>query len=438
MAYLNFYLQLFAAIMMLIILQGNVKAGYSKTKSLNIFFMMMLSDIIMLFAGAADNLVLYNVSFYETHKWLEAFLAGVSDLSYFGVLGFFILYLDSYEKADSKISIAALAGGIISGVYGLFWLVTDFVGGIYTQNADSIGYDSLYIIGQVGGYVTCALAIVILIRRWKYFNHRERIGFTMFIFVPLIGSFLKGVIKDVTIMPLLVTLSVAFIHSFIQVARDLLSMQHQAEISRMQADLVTSRLKPHFIYNVLNSIYSLVDISQVEAKHAISLFAGYLRTNLIDIDNHRLIPFEKELEHVKDYLSIEAIRFGDKIHVEYDINAVDFKIPPLALMTVVENAINYAVEKKNRGGSISIRSGKGSSGYYVTVSDTGDGFDASKISLTELTTDSNGKRHVGLYSTAYRLRNMCGGDLKIESQPGKGTVVTLEIKGENKDENNGG
>ncbi len=82
--------------MMLIILQGNVKAGYSKTKSLNIFFMMMLSDILMLFAGAADNLVLYNVSFYENHKWLEAFLSGVSDLSYFGFRGFFILYLDSY------------------------------------------------------------------------------------------------------------------------------------------------------------------------------------------------------------------------------------------------------------------------------------------------------------------------------------------------------
>lgn len=414
---------------MLIVFEGNIKSTSVSIRSRKLFLYMLISDILMLFSGALDNYMLYNTRFHEEHKLLEAFISGTSDISYFCVLAFFILYLDVYAREDDRISLPALIGSIISVIYGIFWFITDYVGGIYIQDADSITYGSLYSLGQVGGYITGILSVVILIRRWKDFNRRERVGFAMFIFVPLIGSLFKSVFKDITVMPLFVTISIVFIHSFIQTNREMLLKQQQADLARMQADLVTNRLKPHFIYNALNTIYALCDLSTDETKNAISLFAGYLRTTLVDIDAHRLIPFEKELEHVHNYLEIEKLRFGKKIDIEYDIRTVDFQIPPLALMTVVENAVNYAVEKRPDGGKITITSDKNENGYTVTVKDTGDGFDTSRLSLTELKTDDKGRRHVGLYSTSYRLRNMCSGSLKIDSSPGRGTVVTLEIRG---------
>ena len=429
MAYLNFYLQFFAAFSMLIVFEGNIRSTSVSSRSRKLFLNMLISDILMLFSGALDNYIIYNTRFHEEHKLLEAFLSGTSDISYFCVLAYFILYLDVYSREEDRISLPAMIGSIISVIYGIFWFITDYVGGIYIQDADSITHGSLYILGQVGGYVTGILSVVILIRRWKDFNRRERLGFVMFIFVPLIGSLFKSILKDITAMPLFVTISIVFIHSFIQTNREMLLKQQQADLARMQADLVTNRLKPHFIYNALNTIYALCDLSTEETKNAISLFAGYLRTALVDIDARRLIPFEKELEDVHNYLEIEKLRFGKKIDIEYDIRTVDFQIPPLALMTVVENAVNYAVEKRPDGGKITITSDKNENGYTVTVKDNGDGFDTSCLSLTELKTDDKGRRHVGLYSTSYRLKNMCSGSLKIDSSPGMGTVVTLEIGG---------
>lgn len=429
MAYLNMYLQLFAGAAMLIVFEGDVRGGYTRSKSTNLFFLLLLSDILMLITGGLDNYVLYKTHFYEGHKWIEALLAGISDMSYFLVLAFFILYLDSYAREERRISAIAWTGSIVSAVYGIFWLVADFVGGIYTQDAEAIVYDQLYIIGQIGGYITGILSVIILVKRWKEFNRRERTGFSLFIFVPLIGSLLKGIFTDVIVMPLLVTISIIFIHSFVQMNREMLLKQQNADLARMQADLVMNRFKPHFIYNALNTIYALCDSSVEETKNAISMFAGYLRASLVDIDAHRLVPFEEELRRVKEYLTIEKLRFGEKIYIEYDIREVDFLIPPLALMTIAENAVNYAVEKKPDGGKIVISSDRNGNGYTVTVSDTGDGFDTSKVSLTELKTDANGRKHVGLYSTAYRLKNMCNGELKIDSQPGHGTTVTLKISG---------
>lgn len=247
MAYLNLCLQLFAGTAMFIVLEGDIRGGYTRSRSTTLFFLMLFSDILMLVSGGLDNLVIYKASVFESHKWTEPLLSGISDMSYFLVLAFFILYLDSYERENRKISAIAWTGSIVSAAYGIFWLITDFVGGIYTQGEEAIVYDSLYIVGQIGGYVTGFLSVIILMKRWKEFNRRERTGFALFIFVPLIGSLFKGVLTDIIIMPVFVTISVVFIHSFIQMNREILLKKQQADLARLQADIVMNRLKPHFI-----------------------------------------------------------------------------------------------------------------------------------------------------------------------------------------------
>ncbi len=428
MAYLNMHLQLFAAVIMIIILASNRRSGLRRGRSMRIFYYMLGSDICMLLAGGFDNYILYKGGALQMPGWIESLLAGLSDLCYFMVLAFFILFIDTYGREGEGISPVARAGAAVSFLNGIIWFITGFGDGIYAQNADSIMAGPFYIAGQIGGYITAGLSAVIIARRWKEYSTREKVGFSLFILLPFIGSLFKGMLEEIILMPLMVTLSIVIIQSYIQVARELLIHRQIAELGRMRGDILMSKMKPHFIYNTLNTIYALCDISSEGAKNAIAMFSKYLRSSLVDVDIHRLIPFEEELEHVKNYLAIEKVRFSDTLSADYDIKTSDFMIPPLALQAVVENAVQYGIEKKPGGGSIRISTDIDNEEVKLIVSDTGVGFDTDSISLDRFEPDESGRRHVGLYSAAYRVKNLCNGSLEIDSRPGEGTTVTIKLQ----------
>ena len=132
-----------------------------------------------------------------------------------------------------------------------------------------------------------------------------------------------------------------------------------------------------------------------------------------------LIPFERELAHVKKYVSLEHLRFGDKVKVNLDINQTDFLLPPLTVQMLVENAIKHGITKKYEGGTVNISTNKDDRGFIIKVEDDGVGFDA----------DSPiGEKHIGIRSIKNRLeRFVSGGSLIVESKPGKGTVATVII-----------
>jgi len=425
MAYTNSYLQFYAAIVMIIMFTGNFFGGYRVARSRELFYNMLAYDIIMLLAGGADNYVLVKTG--GSGSLPHALFAGISDFAYFGVLAFFTLYIDRYASGeDSRPDPLACFGAAICFIYGVFWAVSDFYGVIYTQNAETLTFGPLYIAGQIGGYVTGFITVIILFRHRKVYTRGELVGFSLFIFIPLLGSFLKYVFTDIILMPLLITISVMIIQSFIQISRELDYEKQQTELAKMQTDLLLSRMKPHFIYNVLNTIYALCDVSAEQAKKAIVAFSMYLRKSLVDMDSHELIPFEEELKHVENYLYIEKLRFGKNLDIIYDIKERDFYLPPLSLQTVVENAVRHGIEKKPGGGSLFIETFKEGREYHIRVRDTGAGFDAGSMPLT-LNTDKDGKKHVGLYSASCRLQELCGGRLEIESHKGEGTRVEILV-----------
>ena len=224
MAYVNTYLYYYAAIIMMIILEGNLRGGLKRTRSNRFYYRLLASDILMLLAGSTDSLLLLRVAGgHSGSAWLHALMAGTSDLAYFGVLGNFILYLDTYVKDDNTpIDRIAWAGGIISAVYGLFWFISGFTGMIYTQDAEEVLKGPAYVIGQVGGYMVSALIILIYIKRIRQFIFSEIIGFALFIFIPFAGSLVKNTVRGVTLMPLLVTISVVIIQSFVNIKRELI------------------------------------------------------------------------------------------------------------------------------------------------------------------------------------------------------------------------
>ena len=195
------------------------------------------------------------------------------------------------------------------------------------------------------------------------------------------------------------------------------------ELNDARIEVMLSQIQPHFIYNTLTSIKSLCRHDPDEAVDTINEFTLYLRGNINSLTEKDTIPVKKELEHVKHYLAIEKKRFGDRINVEYNIDENDFKIPPLTLQPIVENAVKHGIGKKEDGGTIVISTGKDESGYFIKVSDDGVGFDMENFRIM----DEDGTKHVGIINVKKRIEQKCNGTFNIDSCAGKGTVVEIHV-----------
>ena len=196
----------------------------------------------------------------------------------------------------------------------------------------------------------------------------------------------------------------------------------EKELEDSRIAIMLSQIKPHFLYNVLNTIYHLYRKEPETAQEAVSSFAEYLRCNMLSIEKHEPIPFSEEYQHIQTYLSLEQIRFRGKLDVVYDVDATDFKVPPLTVEPLVENAVKHGVTKKRGGGSVTISTHRTSEWIQITVADTGIGFDPDNYM-------QDGKPHVGIRNVRERLENMVGGSLSItSSENGTVAVVTIPAK----------
>ena len=196
----------------------------------------------------------------------------------------------------------------------------------------------------------------------------------------------------------------------------------EKELEDSRIAIMLSQIKPHFLYNVLNTIYHLYRKEPETAQDAVSSFAEYLRCNMLSIEKSEPIPFAEEYQHIQTYLSLEQIRFRGKLDVIYDVEVTDFKLPPLTVEPLVENAVKHGVTKKRGGGSVTVSTRRTDEGVLVTVADTGVGFDPN-------TYMEDGKPHVGIRNVRQRLQNMVGGSLSITStENGTIAVVTIPAK----------
>lgn len=194
----------------------------------------------------------------------------------------------------------------------------------------------------------------------------------------------------------------------------------EVELAQNRIAIAISQIQPHFLYNSLTAIKQLCVIDPVRAEQAVGEFAGFLRENLDSLTSSSLISFRKELNHIKNYLALEQLRFGSRLKVHYNIQTYDFELPSLTIQPIVENAVRYGVTKKAEGGTITISTKNGEDTIIITVSDDGAGFDMYHRK-------EDGRSHIGIENVKNRLQAQCNGDLTIKSELGKGTVVTILI-----------
>ena len=183
---------------------------------------------------------------------------------------------------------------------------------------------------------------------------------------------------------------------------------------------MVSQIQPHFVYNTLSSISTLIAIDPNKAQKALDEFSDYLRMNFSTLTETKLVDFEDELKHIKTYVELEKMRFGNRLHVIYDIKTTDFKVPPLSIQPLVENAIKHGILKRVEGGAVALKTYENNDAFVVEVIDDGVGFDIGSI-------DFKNNKHIGLNNVKHRVTTMCKGRIRFESEIGKGTKVVVQF-----------
>lgn len=265
---------------------------------------------------------------------------------------------------------------------------------------------------------------VMMIVRYRDYMQKKDVSFLLFYVVVLfIAEAIQMTNYGIALMNTGTTLVLLLVFINIQLELELVIGRQEAELAESRIDIMLSQIQPHFLYNTLTTIRQLCDSEPMAAKEALRDFSHFLRANMSSLTNKAPIPFAQELSHVEHYLNLEKQRFRERLCVVYDIQTKDFKIPPLTLQPIVENAVRHGIMMREEGGTVTIRTSETASAYIVTVYDDGIGFDAA----TALLSDGS---QVGLANVENRLRMMCGGTLEIKSVPGAGTTVTLSISRE--------
>lgn len=196
-----------------------------------------------------------------------------------------------------------------------------------------------------------------------------------------------------------------------------------AEVAFLQA-----QIKPHFLFNTMNTISSFCDTEPTRARQLIDELSNYLRQSFDFKTLQMYVPIENELALVSSYTAIEKARFGEKLKVEYNVDTpIGVNILPLSIQPLVENAIRHGIRKKGGIGTVTISVSKTEEGIMVSVRDDGAGIPPDKLG-TILNSDKGSG--VGLWNIDSRLRKLSGKGLIIESEEGKGTKVSFVVPSE--------
>ncbi|ASA19706.1 sensor histidine kinase [Paenibacillus donghaensis] len=207
----------------------------------------------------------------------------------------------------------------------------------------------------------------------------------------------------------------------------------QARKREYELALIHAQIKPHFLYNTLDTIYVLNDLElNEEARDTTKALADFYRVVLSR--GNEVIPLSEEIANAADYLTIMQVRNPDVLRYEMNIpeRLKDIPIPKLSLQPLIENAIYHGLKTKGSQGLISIEARESGGNVIITVGDNGVGMSKEQVSRIEEYRSREGKpASIGIYSVYERIKLYFGEPygLTVESTPGEGTVMSMTLPG---------
>ena len=416
---------MFSALISLVILIGDFMEHGQKDRCvvcfqrlviLNFFYNLFNSivNFYLLLGGVRDNLF--------THI-LDFLLA----LSYVGILlmiaKFMVTYIARYQDVSGWWMVAARifvwTSTIICFIYMTYAVAPhDILTALMLRRR----VDAMNLLYSV-------FLLILVLRYRKCFTAEEWLSVNSIIILPAFAALVRIRYPQIVSVQLSITLSSLLINSFLHMKQAERLREQEKKLMENQTQLMISQIRPHFVFNVLNTIHILCELEPLKAQSAIEHFSMYLRRNLdILSGTDTMIPVRNELEHVEHYLQLEKMRYGDDLNVIMDISGYNFWIPSLTIQPIVENAVKHGIQRRPNGGTIFIRTQETEDYYEVYVEDNGRGFDPQEEK-------NDGKQHVGLRNVRERLAALCSGDLTVHSMIGEGTMVRMRLpKGEMQEE----
>lgn len=326
-----------------------------------------------------------------------------------------------------------------SGIRGLYWKYVEWA--LFAFGAIllivNLKYEFIYSFDERNTYYRLAFGILpafiafvgivialgVVFEYISYFYPFEKAATVIYLVLPVLSVIIQAAFYGVsfTYMSLVISALMLFISFEVNYVR------YNAEKERLLAEerirLFNRQIQPHFLFNSLSVIKYLSRTSPETAADAIDEFAAYLRASTDLMNADECVPVEREIDLVKHYTYMQQKRYGDSIKYEFDIEDTDFCVPPFTVQTMVENAVEHGLRPSGKeDGCISVKTYLKDKTHFIEISDNGVGFD------THMLDDLPETGQIGIRNTRERLRLMCGGMTDIQSEPGRGTVVTIAIE----------
>jgi two-component system LytT family sensor kinase len=203
------------------------------------------------------------------------------------------------------------------------------------------------------------------------------------------------------------------------------TMKLSSQLAQAQLKALKMQLQPHFLFNTLHSISTLVYTDAGRADRMIVQLSDLLRMTLDDASSD-LVPLEREIECARKYLAIEQTRFSDRLTVEFDVDpeALDVPVPYLLLQPIVENSVRHGTSKMIESGRISVSARLVHGRLQLRVSDNGPGFDAPEPARREgLGLKNTRERLEQIYQSNFQLRTSGSGGATVEISLPQGILI---------------
>lgn len=332
----------------------------------------------------------------------------------------FALYTLTYvEQALKTKKILSLINVSLFSISVILCIINIFTRMFFTaENGEYVRVKIMFI---AQGYQFIMLTIVLFTTLFnKKLVIREKVAFVCYCLLPLVAIIVQINLPGYAIAYTSIIIAIEILFFFVNVSKNIQLAEEQEKNKDAQIRIMMSQIQPHFIYNSLSAISSLIILDPEKAQQELDDFTEYLRHNLSSLTETKLIPFEDELRHIETYVSLEKMRFNDRVNIVYDIKIRDFNVPPLSIQPVVENAIKHGLLKKIEGGTVTFKTYETSDAYVVEITDDGVGFDMNDVGFEQ-------NKHFGINNIKHRLHTMCHGDLIITSEVGKGAKAVIKF-----------
>ena len=339
------------------------------------------------------------------------------------------------ETSDERYMIhaafARMCYALVAPVFTLYFIETEQESGekwdhrfwLMVQFLIAVLVGATAILGEFGFFTGLAflfqyvVGIVMLLMSSK--SIKASMSFVIGEIFPIGAAIGEMTYEEIDVVGFGITMLYMVVFFSYQLETDREILQSQAELSEKRVSLLMEQIHPHFIYNSLQQIALLSDEDAKAVKPAILNFSGYLRRKFQALTGDSMIPFEEEMEHVDMYIELADILPSRKFVVEKNLQVTDFKLPPLTLQPLVENAIQYGIGMSEEGDRIRIRSFTEGGYIKIQVIDDGHG------KKTRLPTQKAYKS-VGTENVRTRLKLLCNGELSIRKLE-QGTEAEIRI-----------